>query len=119
MMTRYEYLTDWYAGINVEHNIGNGLFRFIPLTRTLKFRQFWNAKIVWGGLSDANRDYNFGNMEHAFKGLDGNPYMEVGTGVDNIFKVFRLDFIWKVLPRPLPEKVFERFGIFGSFRVVF
>ncbi|MCO5235478.1 MAG: DUF5686 and carboxypeptidase regulatory-like domain-containing protein [Chitinophagaceae bacterium] len=119
MMTRYEYLTDWYAGINVEHNIGNGLFRFIPLTRTLKFRQFWNAKIVWGGLSDANRDYNFGNMEHAFKGLDGNPYMEIGTGVDNIFKVFRLDFIWKVLPRPLPEKVFERFGIFGSFRVVF
>lgn len=119
MMTRYEYLADWYAGINVEHNIGNGLFRFIPLTRTLKFRQFWGAKILWSGLSKANEEYNFGNNEHAFKNLNGRPYMEIGTGVDNIFKIFRLDFIWKVLPRPLPEKTFERFGIFGSFRVVF
>ncbi len=119
MMTRYEYLTDWYAGVNIEHNIGNGIFRFIPLTRTLKFRQFWNAKAVWGGLSVANRDYNFDNAEHGFKSLNGKPYIEIGTGVDNIFRVFRLDFIWKVLPRPLPDKVFERFGIFGSFRVVF
>lgn len=119
MMSRYEYLTDWYAGINMEHNIGNGLFRFIPLTRILKFRQFWGAKILWGDLSAANKAYNFGSNGSQFKSLNGKPYMEIGTGVDNIFKVFRLDFIWKVLPKPLPEKTFERFGIFGSFRVVF
>ncbi|PVD52124.1 hypothetical protein DC498_12120 [Terrimonas sp.] len=119
MMTRYEYLADWYSGINVEHNIGNGVFRFIPLTRMLKFRQFWGAKIMWSGLSQANKDYNTDNNGHSFKTLDGKPYLEIGTGVDNIFKIFRLDFIWKVLPRPLPDKTFERFGIFGSFRVVF
>ncbi|MBX3254340.1 MAG: carboxypeptidase-like regulatory domain-containing protein [Chitinophagaceae bacterium] len=119
MMTRYEYLADWYSGINVEHNIGNGLFRYIPLTRVLKFRQFWGAKILWSGLSDANKTYNSDNNGHSFKTLDGKPYLEVGTGVDNIFKIFRVDFIWRVLPRPLPEKTFERFGIFGSFRVVF
>ncbi|MBX3241383.1 MAG: carboxypeptidase-like regulatory domain-containing protein [Chitinophagaceae bacterium] len=119
MMTRYEYLADWYAGINVEHNIGNGLFRFIPLTRTLKFRQFWGAKVFWSGLSEENKLYNAGNNGHAFKTMDGKPYMEIGTGVDNIFKIFRVDFIWRVLPRPLPDKTFERFGIFGSFRIVF
>lgn len=118
MMTRYEYLADWYAGTNVEHNFGNGLFRYIPFTRRLKFRQFWGAKILWGGLSEENKLYNT-TSEHIFKTLDGKPYMEIGTGVDNIFKVFRVDFIWKVLPRPLPEKTFERFGIFGSFRIVF
>lgn len=119
MMTRYEFLADWYSGFNVEHNIGNGLFRFIPLTRILKFRQFWGVKVLWSGLSDANKLYNNVSTGHAFKSLDGKPYMEIGTGVDNIFKVFRLDFIWRVMPRPLPEKTFERFGIFGSFRVVF
>lgn len=119
MMSRYEYLTDWYAGINIEHNIGNGLFRFIPLTRTLKFRQFWGFKVLWGDLSDANKAYNIRNNENEFKTLNGKPYMEIGTGVDNIFKVFRLDFIWKVLPQPLPQRTFERFGIFGSFRVGF
>lgn len=119
MMTRYEYLSDWYSGFNVEHNIGNGLFRYIPLTRKLKFRQFWGVKMLWSGLSDENKAYNDVNFGHSFKSLDGRPYMEMGTGVDNIFKVFRLDFIWRVLPQPLPEKTFERFGIFGSFRVVF
>lgn len=119
MMTRYEYLHDWYAGFNIEHNIGNGLFRYIPLTRVLKFRQFWGVKTLWGGLSDENKAYNLSSNGHTFKSLDGKPYMEIGTGVDNIFKVFRLDFIWRVLPQPLPEKTFERFGIFGSFRVVF
>jgi hypothetical protein len=120
LMNRYEYLHDEYAGINVEHNIGNGLFRFIPLTRKLKFRQFWSAKALWGSLSDKNRDYNMpANSDYKFASLDGNTYLEVGTGVDNIFKVFRIDFIWRILPQPLPPEKVKRFGIFGSFRLAF
>ena len=119
-MNRYEYLHDQYAGINVEHNIGNGLFRFIPLTRKLKFRQFWSAKALWGSLSDKNRDYNMPlNSDYKFASLDGNTYLEVGTGVDNIFKIFRIDLIWRVLPQPLPPEKVTRFGIFGSFRLAF
>lgn len=99
LMNRYEYLHDRYAGINFEHNFGNGLFRFIPLTRKLKFRQFWNAKLLWGSLSDANQQLNMpSNSDFRFLSLDGKTYMELGTGVDNIFKVFRLDFVWRVLP---------------------
>lgn len=120
LMNRYEYLHDQYAGINFEHNIGNGLFRFIPLTRKLKFRQFWSAKALWGSLSDKNRDYNMpANSDYKFASLDGNTYLELGTGVDNIFKVFRIDFIWRVLPQPLPPEKVKRFGIFGSFRLAF
>jgi len=44
MMNRYEFIQDKYAGINFEHNIGNGLFRFFP---KLKFRQFWTVKTLW------------------------------------------------------------------------
>ena len=120
LMNRYEYLQDKYAGINVEHNIGNGLFRFIPLTRKLKFRQFWSAKALWGSLSDENRDYNMPpGSPYKFETLDGDTYLEVGTGVDNIFKVFRIDFVWRLLPKPLPPESVKRFGIFGSFRLAF
>ena len=120
LMNRYEFLHDKYAGINVEHNIGNGLFRFIPLTRKLKFRQFWSAKALWGSLSDENKKYNMPNgSPYLFSSLDGNTYLEVGTGVDNIFKVFRLDFVWRLLPQPLPPERSKRFGIFGSFRLAF
>ncbi len=118
LMTRYEYLSDRYAGINIEHNIGNGLFRLIPVTRLLKFRQFWNAKLMWADLSQANRDYNYVS-DTTFKTLNGKAYMELGTGVDNILKVFRLDLVWRLFPRLPGDKRAERFGIFGSFRLVF
>jgi hypothetical protein len=48
--------------------------------------------------------------------------MEIGTGVDNILRVFRVDFIWRVLPNSLPSNgpnVTKRFGVFGSFRLAF
>jgi hypothetical protein len=45
--------------------------------------------------------------------------MEVGTGIDNILKVLRVDFIWKPFtPAPAVSNV-DRFGIFGSFRFSF
>src|SRR5437868_6404614 len=58
LMNRFEYLSDKYAGINVEHHIGSGIFRFIPLTRKLKWRQFWNVKALWGSLSSSNEAIN-------------------------------------------------------------
>jgi hypothetical protein len=48
MMNRYEFIHDRFAGFNVEHNIGNGIFRFF----LLKWRQFWTIKTLWGSLSD-------------------------------------------------------------------
>lgn len=117
LMYRFEYLSDKYAGVNIEHNIGSGLFRFIPITRKLKWRQFWNVKTLWGSLSDKNKALN--NTTSFFKTLDGRTYMELGTGIDNIFKILRFDFVWRVLPTPLPEKQVSRFGIFGSFQFQF
>ncbi len=118
MMNRFEYLSDQYAGINLEHNFGNGLFKFIPITRKLKFRQFWNTKILWGKLSDENKTLNI-KTTNSFKSLNDNAYMELGTGVDNIFKVLRIDCVWRVSPKPLPENKFQRFAVFGSFRLTF
>ena len=116
LMRRFEYIADKYAGFNLEHNIGSGIFRYTGITRKLKLRQFWEVKGVVGGLSQANKNINFvGN--YPFKSLDGKMYMEVGTGIDNILKFFRIDAIWRVAPTPLPEKRAERFGIFFGFRV--
>ena len=116
LMSKYEFISDQYAGFFMEHTIGNGLFRFIPLTRKLKFRQFWNVKAVTGNLTNANTQLNY-VAGHTFRSLDNKLYLEAGTGVDNIFKVFRIDFIWRLLPTPLPQNKVSRFGIFGSFRL--
>ncbi|MEO5681915.1 MAG: DUF5686 family protein [Chitinophagaceae bacterium] len=118
LLNRWEYVHDKYMGFGVEHNFGAGLFRYIGFTRKLKFRQFWTAKGLWGSLSEANKQYNT-TPGYSFNSLDGKTYMEIGTGIDNIFKVFRLDFIWRVLPRPLPPEGVKRFGVFFSFRLAF
>lgn len=115
MMNRFEFIHDKYAGVNFEHNIGNGIFRFFP---KLKLRQFWTVKTLWGSLSTANRALNF-KQGATFQTLDGKTYMEVGTGVDNILHVFRVDFIWRVLPNSLPDGNTKKFGVFGSFRLAF
>lgn len=114
MMNRYEFIHDRYAGVNFEHTIGNGIFRLFP---KLKLRQLWTIKTLWGSLSEANKAYNF-KQGHSFQTLDGKTYMEIGTGVDNIFHVFRIDFIWRVLPS-LPDSDTKKFGVFGSFRLAF
>ena len=117
-MVRYEYVLDRYAGFNIEHNIGNGIFKYVGLTRKWKFRQFYTVKGLWGTTTDANKAYNKA-PGYNFKSLDGKTYVEVGTGVDNIFKVFRVDAIWRLLPTPLPPSKTAKFGIFFSFRLAF
>jgi hypothetical protein len=118
LMNRYEYLMDRYAGLHIEHNVGNGLFRYLPFNRILKFRQFWNVKMIWGDMSVENRALNM-RPGFGFTGLGGRTYAEVGTGIDNILRFFRLDLVWRVAPTPMPEERYKRFGVFGSFRVGF
>jgi hypothetical protein len=115
LMNKYEFIHDKYAGITFEHNVGNGLFRLIP---KLKFRQFYTIKTLWGSLSAANKSLNF-VQDHGFQTLNGKTYLELGTGIDNILKVLRVDVIWRVLPTPLPKETSKRFGVYGSFRLSF
>ncbi len=115
LIDRFEYLTDRYVGFNIDHNIGSGIFRYTRLTRKLKLRQFWEAKGIIGDLSDANYQLNFVS-DNPFKTLNNKMYLEIGTGVDNIFKFFSVDFIWRVLPRPLPPARVDKFGVFFGFK---
>jgi Family of unknown function (DUF5686) len=118
LMNKYQYLHDQFLGFNFEHNIGSGLFRFVPLTRKLKWRQFYDVKLLWGHLSPENAAYN-NNSAYTFQSLDGKTYMEIGTGVDNIFRFIRVDFIWHVAPTNQNLPYYQQFGVFGSFRVQF
>jgi hypothetical protein len=124
LMNRFEYISDFYGGFNIEHNFEKKLFNLIPFMRKTKMRQFWNVKTVWGDLSKNNKAFNrleFGT--YRLKILRGKPYTEIGTGIDNIFKFFRIDLVWRLDPNftvppasTLANNV-KYFGIFGSFRL--
>lgn len=119
MMLRYEYLSDAYVGLISEHGLGSLFLKYIPILEKTKARFFWNTKGVYGNLSQANQALNF-NKGYAFQTLAKSPYVEAGTGIENIFKVLRVDFVWRILPTKKPaESQIRRFGIFGSLRFSF
>lgn len=116
LMQRYEFISDEFVGLNIEHKIGKGILKFIPLVKKTKWRQFWSAKAVVGGLSESNQQLNFIGI-HPFNSLKSKPYAEVGTGIENIAKFFRIDFVWRLTDSKLQTATPSSFGIFGSFRV--
>jgi hypothetical protein len=120
MMNQYEFISDQYAGINIEHSIGGGIFKLVPFfVKRMKIRQFWTAKGVIGSLNTTNSALNL-NKGFAFRTLAGNPYVEVGTGIENIFKLFRVDCTWRVTPKRLPtEPQSKYFSVLGSLKLSF
>ena len=118
LLNRYELIADNYAGFFVEHKIGSGFFKYIPVIKKLKWRQFWDVKGVVGSLSNENVQLNFVG-KYPYTSLNGKMYMELGSGIDNILKVFRVDFVWRVLNQNATTQSFNRFGVFGSFHFTF
>lgn len=117
LMNRFEYFSDRYAGFTVEHNFEKKLLNLLPFMRPSHMRQFWNVKAVWGTLSPENKLLNcMTSGEYRLRSLNGKPYVEVGTGFDNIFKYFRIDAVWRFSPEP---DTTPRFGIFGSVHLQF
>ncbi|WP_161596649.1 DUF5686 and carboxypeptidase-like regulatory domain-containing protein [Chitinophaga vietnamensis] len=121
LMNKYEFFSDRYAGVNIEHNFDGKLLNLLPFMRRTGVRQFWNLKAVTGDLSHANKVYN--NIEYGkyygMRSLNGKVYTEVGTGFDNIFRFFRVDAVWRFYPQKANVSYLSNFGVFGSFRLQF
>ncbi len=111
----YEFVTDTYTSVHLEHNFNGRLFSRIPLLRKLNLREIISVKGVWGQLSDQNIALNTtGNPNSILlQAPDDQIYWEYGLGIGNIFKVFRLDFNFRGNYLDTPNA--RRFGITGSF----
>jgi hypothetical protein len=130
LMNRFEYISDEFAGINLEHNLEKKFLNLLPFMRKSNMRQFWNVKSVVGNLDDKNRRLNILDYyyEYRMRSLHKDFYTEIGTGFENIFKLLRIDFVWRYAPlRIIPPNVnpalfksnTNDFGVFGSVRFQF
>lgn len=115
MANFYEFATDQYLRLFVTHHFDGLLFNKIPLFRKLKWREVATFKGVIGNVSAQNRSvYQFPSLMYD---LGGKPYMEAGVGIENIFKVFRVDVVWRLTH--LDHAEISKIGIRGALQVTF
>ncbi|MEO7990299.1 MAG: DUF5686 family protein, partial [Chryseolinea sp.] len=115
LMNFLEYASDKYISLHVQHHFEGLFFNHIPLINKLKWRELIFARAYWGGISAANNQsiYLFPeNLKALNKG-----YYEVGFGIENIFKISRIDFTWRLTDTDGPGVY--KFIVKPSFRLAF
>ena len=108
----YEFVTDTYVSLHLEHNFNGRLFSRIPLLRRLNLREIVSVRGVWGELSDKNIALSEPSNIPLIA-PNSEPYWEYSFGVGNIFKIFRLDFNFRGNYLDNPDA--RKFGITGTF----
>jgi hypothetical protein len=107
----YEFVSDTYASVHLQHNFGGRIFSRIPLLRKLDLREVVGFRAVYGTISLENIDLNASNIVYR---APEDIYWEWSVGVGNIFRIFRLDFNFRgnYLDNP-GARDFGVTGIFG------
>jgi len=115
LMNEYEFVSDLYFSLRLRHHFEGFFLNKIPGIRKLQWRTLITAKAVVGTMTDANKATNQINMNKVtpLKTPYPTPYVEVGFGIENIFKFFEVDAIWRVTHRnnPTAPNFGVRFGI--------
>lgn len=106
----YEFVTDTYTSLHLQHNFGGRIFSRIPLLRDLDLREIVGFRAIYGTISDDNIAINASNIMYQ---APEDIYWEWSVGVGNIFRVFRLDFNFRGNYLGNPDA--RSFGVTGEF----
>lgn len=115
MMKYYEFASDQYASIGLFHHFEGLLFNKVPLIKKLKWREVVTAKALWGSVDNRNRNTLI--FPTTLNSLNKEPYVELSAGIENIFKVFRVDALWRATYQD--PKASNNFGVKAGFQLTF
>ena len=115
-----EFVADQYLKFTYDHRLNGFLLNKIPLVKRLKLRELFGARMFWGDLSPQNNPYISTNVVHFDKYEDGRvmthvmskePYWEGYVGLDNIFRVLRVQYYVRMTYNEIKEPIRDRFRL--------
>ncbi|OUS00394.1 hypothetical protein A9Q86_10510 [Flavobacteriales bacterium 33_180_T64] len=111
----YEFVTDTYTSLHLEHNFNGRIFSRIPFLKKYNLRAIIGLRGVWGDLSNENIALNTTGslIETPLVSPSEDIYYEYSFGVGNIFKILRIDFNFRGNYLNTPDA--RSFGVTGSF----
>lgn len=122
MMNYYEFVSDHYLSLYYSHYFEGFFFNKIPLFRKLKWREVVWGKGVIGTIREENTEImpfleNMYTFDNPNKIDQLKPYFEVGAGIENIFRLFRIDGIYRLSYLDHPDV--SEYGLRLSLQVKF
>jgi hypothetical protein len=125
LMNAMEFFNDQYASWDLTYNMNGLILNRIPFIKKLGWREILSFRGMFGHLSKKNRPdplnsgelfiFPYENYEQHYLGT--MPYMEVGVGIANIFKVLRVDYVHRLTYRDMPN--IDKWGIRIQFHIQF
>lgn len=123
-MNYYEFASDLWVALFYEHHFKGFFLGKIPWMKKLKWREVFIFKALVGtlekrnngSLADTKADLLFPlGMSSVSK-----PYFETGVGIENIFRVLRIDAIWRLSHRKdVPGQNVQNFAVNFSLNLNF
>lgn len=114
LVNYYEFITDRYATLNVDHHFNGKIFSRIPWFRDLNWRETAGFKLAIGDISETNKALNASGISYR---APTKPYWEYNVGIENILKVMRVEFTWRGSYRDAPDT--SNFGVKVGFGIFF
>lgn len=94
LLKDYEFMTDTYVSFFAEHHLEGLFFNHIPLIKKLNFREVISFKGLFGSLTEQNATNTINNVP--IVAPDKTGYFEAGFGVENILKILRVDYVFRI-----------------------
>lgn len=114
LMRYFEFASDEYISLHLDHHFEGFFLNKIPGVRKARLREVISGHGVIGDLHDRNKELL---VLPAGMKEPNHPYIECSAGLENIFKAFRIDYIWRVSYRSANPK--ENWGIKAQFYLSF
>lgn len=95
MMNALEFVADQYVSLDLTYYLKGWILNRIPGVNWLKLREVVSFNAIYGGLTDKNNPAKTPGLFLLPEGTEplGNmPYMEASVGLENIFKILRIDY---------------------------
>jgi hypothetical protein len=103
LMNYGEFVSDHFASVQYRQYLEGFLLNRIPLLNKLKWRLLATGNVIMGGMRQSNRDliaeYMPDNTTPTLTAgyfTNSKPYVELGYGVENIFRFLRVDFVHRL-----------------------
>jgi hypothetical protein len=117
-----EFVSDTYTSLNYQHHFEGFLLNRIPLFKKLKWRMVGTMNVLKGSVREENLELHSttginGLPNDPINALGDEPYVEVGYGVENIFRILRVDAVHRLTY--LDDRQGEKFAVKFSVRLSF